>query len=340
MNLELRQVAAGIYATSRAVMQVEVADVVVFDMDGVLIDVHQSYPVVICKTVDQFLQEQGFLGDGEAAAVTPTETTYFKAAGGFNSDWALAQGICLVYLVKAELAGSRDLRGLKQLSPDMATVARAAAQFGGGLGGLETALSHLIEPRQLQRVKEQWDQGRITRLAQEFYAGDQALAVFGVPNETVSGAGLMLTERPLVNRQLLLDAPFRYGLYTGRNRGEVQSAFDMAGLEDVFAEEALITESRGIRKPNPEGLFVIQRALRPKLMIYCGDNLDDWQTAARYEAERSLEEPPCLFCGVLGGSPGPLSYGLFQERGVDLMADSVRALLRWAGDRKHQLTTV
>ncbi len=338
MNLELRQVADGVYATSRAAMQVEVADVVVFDMDGVLIDVHQSYPVVICKTVEQFLKEHDFFGD--ETAVTPTETTYFKAAGGFNSDWALAQGICLVYLVKAELAGSRDLRGLRQLSPDMATVARAAGQFGGGLLGLETALSHLVEPRQLQHVQSQWDQARITRLAQEFYAGDQSLAVFGVPNDTIRGEGLMLTEKPLVDRHLLLNAPFRYGLYTGRNRGEVQSAFDMADLEDVFTEEALITESRGIRKPSPDGLFAIQRALHPKLMIYCGDNLDDWQTAARYEAERSLEEPPCLFCGVLGGSPGPLSYGLFQERGVDLMADSVRALLRWVSDRKHRLTTV
>lgn len=337
MNLELREVAEGVFATSRAAMLVEVADVIVFDMDGVLMDVHQSYPVVISKTVDHFLTERGY--DGEGPAVTPAETAYFKAAGGFNSDWALAQGIALIYLVKAELAGSRQRDGLRRIDPDLAAVARACALCGGGLTGLETALSHLIEPVQLVRVKEDWDRNRITRLAQEFYAGDHSATVFGVPNHTVSGEGLMATERPLVTRSQLLAEPFRYGLYTGRNRGEVQTALDMAELTDVFEEQALITETLGIRKPSPQGLFVVQRALAPKLMIYAGDNLDDWQVAARYEAERGLHEPPCLFCGVLGGSPGPLSYSLFQERGVDLMTKNVPALLGWVSDRQRRLTT-
>lgn len=338
MNLELRQMAEGVYATSRAAMQVEVADVVVFDMDGVLIDVHHSYPVVICRTVDHFLSEQGFVGDG--SAVTAEETTYFKAAGGFNSDWALAQGIVLIYLVKAELAGSRDIDGLRHLDPDMATVARSAAQYGGGLAGLITALGHLVDERELERIRGDWNQERITRLAQEFYAGDQAHAVFGVANETIRGEGLMMTEKPLIDKETLLSAPLRYGLYTGRNRGEVQNALNAANLHGVFVEEALMTESQGVRKPDPRGLFRIREVLNPRLMIYAGDNLDDWQTAARYEAERSLDDPPCLFCGVLGGSPGPLSYGLFQERGVDLMAKSVRALLAWVNQRKERLAQI
>ncbi len=339
MNLELRQVADGVYATSRAAMQVEVADVIVFDMDGVLMDVRHSYPVVISKTVDRFLQESGFSGD--QVAVTPDETAYFKAAGGFNSDWALAQGLVLIYLVKAELAGSRQIDGLRNLAPDMATIARSAGQYGGGLAGLETALSHLLETRELDRLKSgAWDRARITRLAQEFYAGDQAEAVFGISNDTISGDGLMLTERPLVDRDVLLSAPFRYGLYTGRNRGEVATALEMAHLGGVFAEEALITESLGIRKPDPTGLFRVATVLQPKLMIYAGDNLDDWQTAARYEAERGLDEPPCVFCGVLGGSPGPLSYSLFQERGVDLMTKSVPLLLRWVTERKQRLSSL
>ncbi|NMP22149.1 HAD family hydrolase [Sulfobacillus harzensis] len=339
MNLELRQVADGVYATSRAAMQVEVADVVVFDMDGVLMDVRHSYPVVICKAVDRFLRESGFTGD--ETAVTPDETAYFKAAGGFNSDWALAQGVVLIYLVKAELAGSKQIDGLRNVSPDLATVARSAGQYGGGLAGLENALAHLIETREFERLKSSaWDRARITRLAQEFYAGDRSHVVFGVSNDTISGDGLMLAERPLIDRNTLLSAPFRYGLYTGRNRGEVETALDMAHLGGVFAEEALVTETLGIRKPDPAGLFRVAEALKPKLMIYAGDNLDDWQTAARYEAERGLEEPPCVFCGVLGGSPGPLGYSLFQERGVDLMTKSVQALLAWVTGRKQRIATI
>lgn len=334
LSLELREVTTGIYATSRALIQAEVADVVVFDVDGVLIDVHSSYPYVICKAVDCFLREIGFYGQG--TPVLPEETAYFKAAGGFNSDWALAQGMALVYLVKAEARESEDLDLLRQWDPDLATIARAASAYGGGLLGLETALANLIEFQDLGVVKHRWDQNRITRLCQEYYAGDLAHTVFGIPNETINGPGLMHLEKPLVSRDVLAGAPFRYGLYTGRNLGETREALKLAGIEDQFTASAMMTESAGFRKPNPEGLFRLARALSSRLFIFAGDNLDDWQTAARYESERTLNDPPCLFCGVLGGSPGALAFSLFQERGVDLMARSATQLVQWAASRKRR----
>ncbi|MBX5467866.1 MAG: HAD family hydrolase [Firmicutes bacterium] len=334
MALALRQVAEGLWATSRAEIQAEVADVVVFDVDGVLIDVHQSYPHVICKAVQTYLGEVGFTGEVEA--VRPEETAYFKAAGGFNSDWALAQGMALVYLVKAEAFNSRHLEALRQAEPNLATIARAASAYGGGLTGLESALVNLLDLGDLEAIKAQWDRARITRLCYEYYAGDLSETVFGVPNETITGPGLMLREKPLVTREVLARAPFRYGIYTGRNLGETQQALSLAGLEGLFAPAALITENAGVRKPNPEGLFRIARALAPQLMIFAGDNLDDWQTAARYEAERTLDDPPCLFCGVLGGSPGELARSLFEDRGVDLMATQVVRLIEWAAGRKRR----
>lgn len=331
MKRELRQVAKGVHATFRAMMQTDVADVIAFDMDGVLIDVHDSYPSVICEAVATYLQEEGFEGEG---AVVPEETAWFKAAGGFNSDWTLAQGIALIYLVKAATFGTRVISALRQAPPELAAVAREAGQYGGGIEGLMRSLSQLISPGDFERVRAGWNTARITRLAQEYYAGDNAERVFGIPNQTVRGPGRMMRERPLVDRQTLEAAPFRYGLYTGRNRGEVDSAVQMAGLEGVFRETAIVTEDMGIRKPNPAGLVRIAQALGPRLMIYAGDNLDDWQVGARYEAERSLDAPPCLFCGILGGSPGPLAYSLFEDRGVDFMADSVADLLNWLKSRR------
>ncbi len=334
LNLELRQVGDGVFATNRAAMQAEVADVIVFDMDGVLIDVHASYPIVICQTVTHYLKENGFVGEG--LAVTPEETAYFKAAGGFNSDWALAQGIVLVFLVKAVMAGSRDFDGLRHLAPDFLSLSRAVAQQGGGLNGLARALETLVDEKDFETITQSWDRKRITRLAMEYYAGDEAAQVFGISNDTVKGQGLMHAERPLVSREDLLKSPFRYGLYTGRNLGETQTAIRIAGLEGIWSEDAMITEDRGIHKPDPQGLVAIAQSLSPRLMIYVGDNLDDWQAAARYEAERSLDDPPCLFCGMLGGSPGPLAYALFQDRGVDLMAHSVKQLLAWLTHRRQR----
>ncbi|AUW93035.1 MAG: haloacid dehalogenase [Sulfobacillus thermosulfidooxidans] len=334
MNLELAQVGDGVFATNRAAMQAEVADVIVFDMDGVLINVHGSYPVVICQTVTAYLHEQGFVGD--ELAVTPDETAYFKAAGGFNSDWALSQGLVLVFLVKAVMAGSREIAGLRHVDPSFLSLSRAVAQQGGGLEGLSRALQGLVDEKDFEDILQRWDRKRISQLAMEYYAGDEMLEVFGVPNETVKGQGLMHQEHALISREELLRAPFRYGLYTGRNFGEAQMAMRASGLEGIWTPEAMMTEDRGVHKPDPQGLVNIARALSPRLMIYVGDNLDDWQAASRYEAERSLDDPPCLFCGMLNGSPGPMAYGLFQERGVDLMAHSVSQLLTWLTRRRQR----
>lgn len=333
MNQELREVAPGIYATARAVMAVEVCDVIVFDMDGVVIDVHHSYPHVISRAAAAYLQEVGFTGAEDA--VSPAETAYFKAAGGFNSDWNLAQGVVLCYLVKAMAAESRDTPGLRQLYPDLETIARAAGEYGGGLDGLSRALRNLLELRDWRAVEAEWDRDRITRLCKEYYAGDESTTVFGVANETVRGPGLMLQEKPLLNRDVLEAAGLRYGVYTGRNYGETLKALELADLVGVFDRRAMITETEGIKKPDPAGLFRVAGVLRPRLLVFCGDNLDDWQTAARYEAERRLGEPPCVFCGVLGGSPGPMAFGLFQERGADLMARSAADLVRWVAARRR-----
>ncbi|MCY0884699.1 MAG: haloacid dehalogenase [Firmicutes bacterium] len=337
MNPELRPDAdgvPGVLATSQAAMQAQVADVVVFDVDGVLMDVHGSYPVVISRAVDAFLAEQGFVADPGTVAITPEETRLFKAAGGFNSDWQLAQGGALVYLVKGRLAGTRSVDALRAAEPGLEVITRQVAQRGGGLSGLLQVLEPLLDARDWQAAREEWDRDRVTRLCQEYYAGERCEEIFGVPALTVRERGLLWNERPLVSPRTLERLPFRYGIYTGRNFRETLAALEIAGLVPLFPPEAMITEDAGVRKPNPEGLFRIARALEPRLMVYAGDNLDDWQTAARYESERALDDPPCLFAGVLGGSPGAVAEQLFRDRGVGLLTTGVEALMRWLEARR------
>lgn len=334
MSAEIHRVAEGIFATSQAAMQAQVADLIVFDVDGVLIDVHQSYPHVISRAVDTFLRERGFGGEPEIVAISPEETALFKVAGGFNSDWQLAQGAALTYLAKARACGTRDIERLRQCPPALESITRAVSQHGGGLAGLADVLRGLLDNGDWEAVTAEWDRDRITRLCQEFYAGNQAPHIFGLDGVAAGRErGLMLDEKPLIDLATLKGGPFRYGIYTGRNLRETMAALRMAGLQSVFAEEAMMTEDAGFRKPNPEGLFRLARRYRPRLMVYAGDNLDDWQTAARYESERSLDDPPCLFAGVLGGSPGPISYQLFRDLGVGLMAEGSQPLVRWLRER-------
>lgn len=58
--------------------------VIVFDMDGVLVDVTASYREAIRQTVEHFTGKP----------VQPGEIQDYKNAGGWNNDWALSHRMC------------------------------------------------------------------------------------------------------------------------------------------------------------------------------------------------------------------------------------------------------
>lgn len=330
MSNGVSRVMPGVYASLRAGTLAEVADLLVFDIDGVLMDVQHSYPAVISAAVQEFLRESGFVGDERA--VTPEETAWFKAAGGFNSDWDLSAAIVLLYLVKAFREDVRDIAVLRTVKPRLDEVSRTLARVGGGIRALERFLHESLTQAEAEAIWAGWDRRRISRLCMEYYAGQDSPSVFGLTADTYRGPGFMHREVPLL-RPDQWPRQYRYGIYTGRNRGEAHQALKLLGREGAFAEQEVITEDTGIKKPNPEGLRRLAAMHRPRLLVYVGDNLDDWETASRYESERGPGDPPCLFAAILGGSPGPLAWSLFQERGVELVADSAAALLGWLTGR-------
>jgi HAD superfamily phosphatase len=57
---------------------------IVFDMDGVLVDVTESYRETICQTVKAFTGQ----------TITRELVQEYKNRGGFNNDWLLSQTIC------------------------------------------------------------------------------------------------------------------------------------------------------------------------------------------------------------------------------------------------------
>ena len=59
-------------------------DVLVFDMDGVLVDVRDSYRECIIAAVKRFTGQQ----------ITHELIQQYKNRGGFNNDWLLTQAIC------------------------------------------------------------------------------------------------------------------------------------------------------------------------------------------------------------------------------------------------------
>jgi HAD superfamily phosphatase len=64
-------------------MEVLNPGVIVFDMDGVLVDVTESYRAAIAETVRQF----------SGHVISNADIQQYKNSGGWNNDWALSQKI-------------------------------------------------------------------------------------------------------------------------------------------------------------------------------------------------------------------------------------------------------
>ena len=130
-------------------------DTLVFDIDGVLIDVRDSYREAICQTV-QFYFKEILCFRGSQNLINPEEVKYFKMAGGFNNDWDLTSAVVLFYLMKARENNLKDVYELKNAKPDIKTFTTKMLSPGGGLAkvidliekyGIEEADSHLFQDK-------------------------------------------------------------------------------------------------------------------------------------------------------------------------------------------------
>src|SRR4030043_2238761 len=73
-------------------------DLLIFDMDGVLIDVSRSYRETIRQTVLIYLRKCLGFEIGIRGSISKKDIALFKSIGGFNNDWDLTSGL-LLYLL-------------------------------------------------------------------------------------------------------------------------------------------------------------------------------------------------------------------------------------------------
>jgi phosphoglycolate phosphatase-like HAD superfamily hydrolase len=70
----------------------------IFDCDGVLIDVSDSFITAIIKTTKWYFTEILKLGPITGDFITSEEISLFKNSGGFNNDWHLTYGVILYFI--------------------------------------------------------------------------------------------------------------------------------------------------------------------------------------------------------------------------------------------------
>ncbi|MFB6197632.1 MAG: TIGR01548 family HAD-type hydrolase, partial [Halobacteriaceae archaeon] len=111
-------------------------EAVVLDIDGVLVDVENSYRRAIRETLDRILDK----------TISNEAIQEFKNAGGFNDDWELTDAAAL-YLLASEMGYGKTI--------DQYTA--AISDRGGGLRGAKAAIRRELSDDAINRVLDRWD---------------------------------------------------------------------------------------------------------------------------------------------------------------------------------------
>jgi len=281
------------------------ADAVVLDVDGVLVDVADSYRRAIVESVATVYGETIEKGDIQQ----------FKDAGGFNNDWELTDAAALYVLARRE-----------GLAVDVAGFTDRVAATGGGRAAAETVVLDALDPAERERVMSEWDPDRLREVFQQLYLGSELYRDLEGGEPDMDTAGYIHDEPVVLAAETRdrLQERFDVGVLTGRPAAEADIALDRVGL-DVPDEHRFTMDDWAEGKPHPDALVTLAERFDAASVVFVGDTLDDVRTAVN----AAEADPDRTYRGVgvqTGGLTGGAGREKFERAGAAAVLDSVNDL--------------
>lgn len=280
---------------------------IVFDMDGVIVDVSNSYRDVVRQTARLFFNPARESQNLPQPLFELSDLAVVKHSGGLNNDWDLTSvvlGLLFSMVDKPEIHKSRDPWTRYRETMRRCNV-NPLAEF---LATTDTPLEFLLKRRGRQNDEfvaglYEGDVGSgnvIKQIFQEIYLGTELFEpTYNLKPETYRGDGYILREQLLLGRSVLeeLSRQNVLAIATGRPRSEAEYPLEhfrikhffpvMLSHDDCIREELRILETQGksvsLSKPDPYMLDTIAENYRDAVngFIYIGDMPDDMLAAAR-----------------------------------------------------------
>ena len=279
---------------------------VALDVDGVLLDVAQSYRRAIVESLEHVYGE----------TVPRSAIQRFKNAGGFNDDWELTYAAGLYLLARRE-----------RLEMDVETFTAGIERGEGGLAGAEAVVSGELSGGALERVRAAWDTDRLRAIFQQLYLGAELYeSLEGVaPTALPAHDGFIQDEPTLIAQATIeqLTTSYEVGVVTGRPAAEARIALSRVGLS-LPDERVFTMDSPLPGKPDPSQLVALAERLAVDSVVFVGDTLDDIETAQR---AGEVDDRRYTSAGVLtGGLTGSQGRARFEREGADIVLGDIDEL--------------
>ena len=218
-------------------------DLLVFDIDGVLLDVRESFPQVINRAVARTLTERRV--PHSRLPYGAEEEKFLKLHGGFNDDWDIALFLCNLAIKK------------QGITPNLPCYIPTLEEIK------QEAKSHYFptEAWLAENFNSCIDRGEFRSMCDWLYCNRED--------------GAYKTEKNLVG-MTVGDFPVPVAIYTGRYGEEYELALETLGWQGLPRDHA-VTADDGVSKPNPRGLEILANRFCSKRLAFFGDTGSDRQ---------------------------------------------------------------
>ena len=301
-------------------MKVDEFDSIIFDCDGVLIDVTTSYDTTINKTISYVLKE---IADITVDTPLTNEMLLkFKSTGGFNDEIDITYSGVLCYIAAKKLKKNPTELILDVLNNADDT---GIAYIEGFLDKIDVDISDIKSRLNYPSVEKN---DLIHATFDQLFFGPELYEKIFQKKSKFSDKGFIENDNVIVTSALIeaLKKKFndKIAIVTGRGLDAISSSLkEILNQFNVENSVFLEDESRDLAKPNPQSLIRAMKGLNSKNCLYVGDSMED-MILAKKASELGFN---ATFCGIYGSGKLPeMKKKIFTEHNVPLILETINQL--------------
>ena len=309
-----------IFISENVSQKISKFDSIIFDCDGVLVDIRNSYDYAINKTISAIMKE--LFNDEVGDIVTSKIHFGLKSVGGFNDE------VAVVYAIVMTLAASKKSKiEFEKLIIDVINNANES-----GINSIDEYFK--VQNMDLSEIKLKLDYENSRKISyihrifnQLFYGPTLYEEIFNDKSQ-FNNEPLIDLDDIILDDNLMSKLKTRFGskIATVTGRGKFAFSYSMKNfLEKFNIESSVFLEDRplNLAKPNPESLIESISKINSKCSLYIGDSMEDLLMVQKCQ-EQGYD---VSFCGIYGSSDEPkLKYELFQKNNASFILESIQEL--------------
>ena len=309
-----------IFTSNEIVQKISKLDSIIFDCDGVLVDIRKSYDSAINKTISAIMKD--LFGDEIGNILTSKTHFGLKAAGGFNDE------VAIVYAVVMTLVASKKSKtNFEKLIVDVINNANES-----GINSIDYYFSN--QNIDLSEIKSKLDYENsrkisyIHRIFNQLFYGPLLYKEIFDETSQFSQDPLIDLDDVVLDENLMFKLKNRFGtkISTVTGRGNFAFSYSLKNfLNDFDMKNSVFLEDRplDLAKPNPKSLIESISGIDSKCSLYIGDSMEDLMMVEKCK-ELGYD---VSFCGIYGSSDEPkLKYELFRKNNASFILESIQEL--------------